>query len=148
MSALAFLGNLLGGSLVKDIGTAIHENITTDKERMALENEAKKAEYTYNTTLAQMDTDLAKGQIGVNLKEAESPNWFIAGARPAAMWVCVFGIAYQFIALPFLIWASVNFKWIVPPPLDVSTLNTLLFGMLGLGTMRTAEKFKGVHGDH
>ena len=80
--------------------------------------------------------------------EASSTNWFIAGWRPAAAWTCVAGLAYQFLAFPGLVWACVNFGWTSPPALDMGTLNTLLFGMLGLTTARTAEKIKGVHGDH
>lgn len=145
---MSFLTNLFTGgvgSIVEKVGDAIHKNVTSDKERMALENEAAKAEQDFNVKIAQMDTDLAQGQIGVNLKEAESTNWFVAGWRPAAAWMCVSGLGYQFLAFPVFCWASLNFGWKSPPSLDISTLTTLLFGMLGLGGMRTAEKFKGVH---
>lgn len=136
------------GDVVEKVGDAIHKNVTSDKERMALENEAKKAQQDFDLHLAQMDTELAQGQNKVNEIEAQSTNWFVAGARPAALWVCVLGLLYQFMLFPFLVWAATNFGWVVPPPIDGAMLNTLLFGMLGLGTMRTVEKFKGVQGNH
>ncbi len=146
---MSFLSGLVsGGDIVKQVGDAIHENVTTDKERMALQNEAAKAEQSFRLEEDKLDTSLALGQQEINKVEAASTNWFVAGARPAAMWVCVLGIFYQFVTLPFLIWGSTNFGWTPPPSLDISTLNTLLFGMLGLGTMRTAEKWKGVSDKH
>jgi hypothetical protein len=35
-------------------------------------------------------------------------------------------------------------KTVILPPLDMGTLLTLLLGMLGLGSMRTVERIKGV----
>jgi hypothetical protein len=45
---------------------------------------------------------------------------------------------------PLAGWALVNWlHWTsLPPELDVTSLMTLLFGMLGLGAYRTVEKFK------
>lgn len=151
MGAMSFISSLFSGGVgdvVEKVGDAIHKNVTSDKERMALDNEAAKAEQDFNLKLAEMDTDLAKSQNEVNLEEAKSTNWFIAGARPSAIWVCVLGLAYEFVLRPFLVWGSSNWGWQIPPSLDLSTLNTLLFGMLGLGTMRTFEKVKGVVGQH
>lgn len=88
--------------------------------------------------------ELAKGQIEVNKVEAASTNLFIGGWRPAVGWTCVFGLGYSFIGQPLLTWASVNFMWQAPPELDLGTLITLLFGMLGLGSLRTVEKKAGV----
>lgn len=95
-----------------------------------------------NGELAQLaaDTDLAKAQLAVNQAEASSGNWFVAGWRPYIGWICGTGLGYQFLVYPILI-------AFVPEivPLDTSTLLTLLLGMLGLGGLRTAEKFKGVN---
>lgn len=151
MGVTGFISSLFAGGVgdvVEKVGDAIHKNVTTDKERIALDNEAKKAEQDFNLKLAEMDTDLAKGQQKVNEIEAASTNWFVAGARPAAMWVCVFGLAYEFVLKPFAAWGALNWGWQAPPSIDLSTLNTLLFGMLGLGSMRTFEKVKGVAGQH
>lgn len=146
---MSFLSGLVsGGNIIRQVGDAIHENVTTDKERMALQNEAAKAEQNFRLEEDKLDASLALGQQEINKVEAASTNWFVAGWRPAAAWMCVAGLGYQFLAFPGLVWACINFGWKSPPALDISTLNTLLFGMLGIGTMRTAEKVKGVSDKH
>jgi len=39
------------------------------------------------------------------------------------------------------------FGWTLPPQLEMDTLMTVLFGMLGLGAYRTVEKVKGAEGN-
>ena len=82
--------------------------------------------------------ELALGQIAVNLEEAKSDSLFKSGWRPAVGWVCVIGLGYQFVVYPILI-------AFVPKivQLDLGTLLTLLFGILGLGALRTQEKLQG-----
>ena len=84
--------------------------------------------------------ELALGQLNVNLEEAKSDEWWKAGWRPFIGWVCGFGLLYQFIVYPILV-------AFVPKivELDMGTLLTLLFGILGLGAMRMNEKVKGVN---
>lgn len=100
---------------------------------------------------AALDTDKLKAEVAfaqaqnkVNEVEAASSDKFASRWRPAAGWLGVIGLAYSVIVYPLLTWASVNFKWIPPPALDVEVLVTLLMGMLGLGGMRTYEKTQGV----
>ena len=82
--------------------------------------------------------ELAKGQLAVNQTEAAHKSLFVAGWRPAIGWICGFALLYSTIISPILgIWFTV-------PPVDGSLLTSVLMGMLGLGAMRTAEKFKGV----
>jgi hypothetical protein len=88
--------------------------------------------------------EAAKIQAEVNLKEAEHPSLFVAGWRPAIGWLGAVGLGYQFFAQPMLAWLSTSIGIPVPPILDVSTLVTLLGGMLGLGAMRTYEKSQEV----
>lgn len=97
--------------------------------------------------LAQLaaDTDLAKGQLAVNAAEASSGSVFTSGWRPFIGWICGAGLGFQFIVSPLATFTAGLFgKVIVFPPLDMGTLLTLLLGMLGLGSMRTIEKMKGV----
>jgi hypothetical protein len=91
----------------------------------------------------QLQRDLA--QIGVNQAEASSPDFFRSGWRPFVGWICGVGLGVQFLVSPLATWvASLLGHPIAFPPLDMGTLMTLLAGMLGLGTLRTAEKVKGV----
>jgi hypothetical protein len=89
--------------------------------------------------------ELAKGQLEVNKAEAASNSLFVAGWRPAVGWVCVLGMASNFVLIPM-----VNFilalaeSTITVPLIDTSTMMPVLLGMLGLGAMRSAEKIKKV----
>jgi hypothetical protein len=96
--------------------------------------------------LAQLtaETELAKGQLGINTEEAKNSSVFVSGWRPAVGWTCVLGLLYTFLLRPLLAWSSGIWEFPAPPPLDMGDLLTLLLGMLGLGSLRTAEKFKGV----
>lgn len=97
--------------------------------------------------LAVMNADLqmALGQMEINKEEAKT-DLFRGGWRPAVGWVCVFGLAYQFLLMPILPWAVTVAGAEVPPlpPIDLGTLMTLLLGMLGLGGLRSFEKVKGI----
>jgi len=89
-------------------------------------------------------------QLAINAKEAESPNWFVAGWRPYVGWICGTGLGYQLLLRPLANgFAAMLHYQIAPfPSLDTATMLQLLMGMLGLGGMRTYEKFKGVQSQH
>lgn len=89
------------------------------------------------------ETELAKGQMDVNKAEATT-DLFRGGWRPAVGWTCVAGLGYQFLIMPIFPWFVQVFGGNVPPlpPIDNETLTTLLYGMLGLGGLRTIEKVK------
>lgn len=125
--------------------TTILEKVLPDPQAKD-EAKLKFLELAQKGELAQLEADvrLALGQLEVNKTEAASSSVFVSGWRPGAGWVCVLGLGYQFILHPFLVWASHIYGWEVPPTLDAGDLLTLLGGMLGLGGLRTAEKFKRV----
>ncbi len=83
-------------------------------------------------------------QIKVNAVEAAHPNIFVSGGRPAAMWVCVSGLAYTFLIQPLLAWVAAILKYPIPPIIDIAALMQLLLGMLGLAGIRSFEKSRGV----
>ena len=89
--------------------------------------------------------ELAKGQLEVNKAEAASTSLFVAGWRPAVGWVCVLGMASNFVLIPMVnfILALVE-STITVPLIDTSTMMPVLLGMQGLGAMRSAEKIKKV----
>jgi hypothetical protein len=85
-------------------------------------------------------------QLEVNKVEAASSSLFVSGWRPATGWVCVLGMAGNFIVTPFanFVLALLDVQVFIPlVPLD--TMLPVLLGMLGLGGLRTLEKAKGVH---
>ncbi len=89
-------------------------------------------------------TDLAKGQLDINKTEAGNASLFVSGWRPAVGWVCVAIFASNYIGVPLLAWLSPLVDLPAPPRLDIGEVLPVLFGMLGLGSLRTAEKLKGV----
>jgi hypothetical protein len=96
----------------------------------------------------QQQGDLAQiaGQLEINKAEAGSTSTFVAGWRPFIGWVCGAALAYTYIGYPLILWAgALWFPGIKPPVLgNDGMLYELMFGMLGLGGLRTFEKVKGV----
>ena len=92
--------------------------------------------------------ELAKAQLEVNKTEAAHKSLFVSGWRPAVGWVAVIGMGCNFMVIPMANFAlALAESTIVIPVLDTSEMMPVLIGMLGLGTMRTAEKVKGVQRD-
>jgi len=127
------------GSLIPVVGSLLDKLIPDPK--MAAEAKLKAVELAQTGELAHLDAEvrLALGQIEVNKVEAGT-DLFRGGWRPFVGWICALGLGIQFIIAPFF-----TFFGNAPfPQLDMSTLMTLLFGMLGLGTLRTQEKINGI----
>ena len=82
--------------------------------------------------------ELAVAQIKLNTAEAKG-NWFQSSWRPATGWVCVLGFAVNFLISPLAAGFGIDI-----PQADTSVMMPVLMGMLGLGTMRSAERIKGV----
>jgi hypothetical protein len=92
----------------------------------------------------EAELQLSQGQMEINRAEAESPDFFRGGWRPFIGWTCGLGLFYQFLLRPvltFILMVS-EAKVQALPPLELDTLMTLLFGILGLGAYRTIEKLK------
>ena len=92
---------------------------------------------------AQLQINLAQAEI--NKVEAASQNGFQAGWRPLAGYMCVAGLGYEFLLRPLLPWA-LTVSGVEAPPLHSldGVLFELMFGMLGLGTLRTADRWKRI----
>ena len=70
---------------------------------------------------------------------------FVAGARPFILWVCGFALAYACMLRPLIFdIAMLSGSSFYMPELDDELLSTALFGLLGLGGLRTFEKSKKV----
>ena len=115
---------------VAAIGNVIDQLFTSDEERAA--GELLKAKLAQAPMLAQTE---------INKVQAGHKSTFVAGARPFLMWVCGFGLLFAFIVNPIL-------EWIAPlrgsPELPLEAMMELTIAMLGLATLRTVEKLKGV----
>lgn len=159
--ALPAIGSFLGGPAGTLAGTAIAwladklgasdatvEGIKQTLAGMSPEQllQAKKLDYDFQMFCKEHDIKLQMAQIEVNKEEAKNTNWFISGWRPAAGWVCVFGLAYAAVVEPLIRFvAMVIFGYTGQfPALDIMLLGEILFGLLGLGAYRTVERIKGV----
>ena len=89
---------------------------------------------------------LALAQIEVNKAEAASGSLFKGGWRPFIGWVCGVAFAYHFVLQPIILFAVTAYGLQIPtlPEFDMTSLMTVLGGMLGIGGLRTYEKQKGI----
>ena len=85
------------------------------------------------------------GQLEINKVEAGHRSVFVAGWRPMCGWICALALGFHFIIAPVVQWAGTLWGYHLPiPEFDMSSLMTILLGMLGIGGMRSFEKFKGL----
>lgn len=100
--------------------------------------------------LAQM-----AGQLEINKIEAGSASLFVAGGRPFIIWVCGVSLALSYIPKALVLsafwayqaWATIHAGGTTLPAfpdLGVTDLLGLLGAILGLGGMRTFEKYNEV----
>ncbi len=137
------IGSIVEGasSLVNSIGNQIRGKVPVDLMEMAkLEVQMQEVKNAIPTLLGKVD----EAQTLINAEDAKSNRFFQSGWRPFCGWICVSAMGYHYIILPFLVFFLGLFMDAIPafPKLDMGELLTLLFGLLGLGTLRTYEKTK------
>ena len=132
MSILSTVGI---GEIIGAVGKIADDLTTSDKERMAAELDAYKAE-----------SERMGGQVEINKIEAASGSLFVSGGRPFVVWVCAFALAYAAVIEPIARFvATVSFAYSGPfPVIDTDLTMQVLLGLLGLGAYRSVEKIKGV----
>lgn len=147
MGVLEKIGGILGGGLGGQIAEIIGNRIENKQQGELIKLEIEKAigEREHELRIAEIDAEKEsiRGQVEINKAEASSSSLFKGGWRPMVGWVCASGLAYQMVFRPLLEWVSSMYMWMPPPSLELDTLLTLLFGMLGLGAMRTTERLGG-----
>ena len=95
----------------------------------------------------QQDGELANivAQTEINKIEAASGFIFVAGWRPFCGWVGGAGLAYAAIVEPLLRLLATLYGYTGSfPAIDTTITMQILFGLLGLGAMRSFDKVKGV----
>lgn len=140
---MSVVGDIFGvggaSSLIKDVV----DKIWPDK------TQAEKDQLTRDLQASQLAQALNQAQLEIDKIEAASPNWWVAGWRPGAGWICVFGLGYATVLSPlFTFIANLCGSTIPAPVLDTGTLTTLLLGLLGLGGLRTYEKRTNTQDNH
>ena len=98
-------------------------------------------------TLAEKQAHQAQlAQIEVNKVEAQHRSIFVSGWRPFIGWTCGVALTWHFVISPFILFTTAIVGIEIPelPSFDMETLTTILLGMLGLGSLRSFEKYKGL----
>jgi len=116
------------------------EKIVPDNDKRA------KLAHEIATMAERQAHDIALAQIEVNRTEAASGSTFKGGWRPFIGWVCGGAFSYHFVIQPVAVFV-LAYAGMETPPLpvfDMSALMTVLGGLLGLGSLRTFEKYKGI----
>ena len=113
-----------------------------------IEDKDQKAKLAHEiATMAEKHAHEANmGQIEINKAEASHRSVFVAGWRPFVGWTCGGALAWHFVLAPLTIFVCTYAGVELPelPTFDMSSLLTVLMGMLGLGGLRTFEKAKGL----
>ena len=142
------------GSFAKDLREAITGKSILDPNKSAeiLMNAAAIEAATVKMA-AEFDKSQMEGQAAIAKLEAASQDKYVTRWRPTIGWICGLGLFYTFLLkplLPFVFECGALMTgrdvMTVPilPDVPMGDLIILLGGMLGLGTMRSVEKIKGV----
>lgn len=132
MSISSILSGLLGkaaASPIQAIGNVLDKLFTSDAERLDKKILMQR--------LVQRPHEL---QAEINKIEAGHRSWFVAGWRPAIGWIGAFGLGFIFIVNPLIAW----FKACPGPQVPEKALFDLILALLGVGTLRTIEKARGI----
>ena len=121
--------------------TDIVSEVVVDKDKRN-ELNAKLAEIADRADERYHEELLAQTEI--NKVEAQHASVFVAGWRPFIGWTSGVGIAYTFVAAPFIefVARAAGYTQEMPLP-DSSQLMALVTAMLGVGAMRSYDKMKG-----
>ena len=126
-------------SALLPVASTILDRVIPDK------NAAQKAKLAMERELTTAFNSANLAQRETNKIQAAHPSIFVSGARPAIMWICAFGLGWQFVFQPVAVWAmAVSGVDVILPIIETEGLMTLTMSLLGLGGMRSFEKSKGI----
>tara|TARA_R100001244_G_scaffold67612_1_gene55386 strand:+ start:580 stop:987 length:408 start_codon:yes stop_codon:yes gene_type:complete len=107
-----------------------------EKEKATREIEAKLTDHLASIDIAQLE---------INKAEASHKSIFVSGWRPFVGWSCGLALFYTYLLQPIAVFVMGQTGTLVHlPELDLATMMPVLLGMLGLGGLRSWEKFKKV----
>ena len=131
---MSLLNNLIGPA------TNLLDKFIEDKDQKA------KLAHELATMADKLAHEQQLAQIAVNKEEAASGSIFKGGWRPFIGWVCGIAFFYHFVLNPIILFVIAIIGIEIPdlPNFNMNTLLTVLGGMLGIGSLRTYEKQKGL----
>ena len=126
-------------SAALEIGNTVIQRLFPDPQQAA-EAKLKLLEMQQNGDLAVM-----VAQTDTNKIEAGSSSVFVAGWRPFVGWVCGCGLAYVAIVEPIARFIATMLGYAGEfPPIDTTLTMQVLIGLLGMGGLRSLDKYNGV----
>ena len=141
------MADFSGIGSVFDFGSKVIDRLFPDPQKA---QEAKielfKLQQSGELTKLANDTQITLAQIEVNKEEAKSEDKFVSRGRPFAIWVSGIGFAYVSILEPlmrFIAMVVYNYTGAFPA-IDTTLTLQVLFGLLGLGALRSWDKRNGV----
>ena len=137
---MAISGDIVKG-IVEGAASGLDKLFTSDNERLQ----------AYNKTL-EIVTQPHIMQAQNNIEDAKAARFFQSGWRPFLGWMSGFCLMYAWffkdlmLSIMVISMDTVAFTRLLPylPRVDAGEMLTLVMALLGLGGLRTYEKFKGL----
>ena len=133
---LGIIQGILGGQggALKTISKVVDDLHTSDEERL-----------DKKILMQRIKQKLAEKQINVNAKEAGHRSIFVSGWRPFIGWCGGFALAFEFILSPGIEWyAKFAGLSLTAPEIQTGPLLAIVTSMLGVASLRSFEKAKGL----
>ena len=134
------LGKIFGGDTIKTVGNVIDDLHFSGEEKEKLKIQMK-----------EIEARLQEKQMAINLADAQSTAGGLSGFmqrswRPLIGMSAAIAIFWEFVLSKFILFflGVFHYEVINIPQLDTGVLMTLVTSLLGLGTLRTIEKSKGL----
>lgn len=126
-----------------DIGTSLLPIVNRVLDLIPDPAAKQKAQLEMQSKLLEIASAEGAAQAEINKVEAANSNLFVAGWRPAIGWVCASGFAWVYLLCPVLTWFTAVIGLQVTFPTVDNGLMELTMGMLGMGALRSFDKWKG-----
>ena len=131
------LGTLV--STILPIAETVIDRVVPDKNAKA------RALQDLEHMLVEAETKGQLALIEVNKIEAASRSVWTSGWRPFIGWSCGFAMAYAYGVQPILVFVLAQSGYLIDlPRVELGEMMPILLGMLGLGGLRSFEKYKKV----
>jgi hypothetical protein len=139
MALLETLGAKIVGAGIGNVASGVAEAI----DRFVQTKEEKEAAAQLFMKI-QQEPD--RWQAEINKIEASHRSLFVAGWRPAIGWICALALVWGWVAAPLAEFVLRILEIDVGelPAVEVGEAVSLVMAMLGMGALRTWEKFRGV----
>jgi len=125
-------------SVLPLVGDVVKRFLPEDKEERA------RAEREIEAQLMKHLSSIDIAQLEINRAESLHRSVWVAGWRPFTGWSCGIALAYSYVLQPILVFIMAQTGTLVTlPTMNLGEMMPVLMGMLGLGGLRTYEKYKG-----